>query len=1309
MRRILFFASVALILLKTSLFSVGIDVPEDYTKINDAIQAANPGMYVYVGPGVYDRTTQDFPIVMKDGVSVKGRGMYRTFIDNSGTGAPAFLAQNINTTNTLIIELTVQNGNLPASGGTAVYIEDCQVLYLMDARFRGNTGTRGGAVYIDNSTVYITRCIFEDNIADYGGAMYIEDPSSTPLIVGNDFRGNRALQSGGAFFIRQASGTGIYGNTFENNQSSVMGGAVMIQQCSPPFLDNILRDNTSVQGGGLTLDRSSSAVERNRIYRNRADHGGGIYSTASSAGVQSNEIAHNMAVILGGAYLGDANSDKFLNNTVHHNVNTAAGGAAVSLDNSSAELIQNSVAFNRSEAGIGLLSSSGPVYNNIIAFNTGAGLEEYDAGSDPNCRFNLFYRNGSANYMDEGVLSLVTETEINSANNAPNVCNSNIVGDPAFRDAGMGDFHIRAVSAARDVATLTPPTFPEQDIDQEIRKDAYSGPGPDIGADELTFPHLVDPTIYYDLDVSDSVTTGDLVILTFNRSMDSPTTIKASDFDLPVVWDSLGTAPTIWVSDDNPKQVFIELGSYPTLTIDDLYSDGAIAPGSPSGIEVGSSRLDGLQDEEGLPATHLGPPGPPSTAFDITIALGEDLDYTHWYSSSFLRGRNNGYLRNTTLDIPILSSYYAGFITMRQTEQYFGTITATAFESDYGIHIFDPFNPPTLTLEYSETEIDSSKGEREENMRLFRLNRNNPNNIFFELVPDARGKDQVVDTENNTVSVDLVYLFTPRNSTYDSPIKIPVDYAVTDRSKGIYAVFNIQPFETVQKRANPAPYSSSVSLSTSFPDQYERHEVSIRGFEEDTSGTVLLTLRKPGEREHEMFSDKSNALFVIEATNLDGVTPFDVLSTASIILNYKDRLSDVFTKDVSETGGVKASEPQLELYCLNADDWILDPVTGDEPGRDPVYNRLTADAPPSCFFNGRAVIGAAADPQTPFAYQFLYDEEDWHYASNIGEFDSGVPGSGPGYLSIASASDYTYSFWESDPDELPVVEGYLYRARIPVNTNIFSQVTCPSFRIRINPQHFQLNPMMRVMSNREGYASPTTLVTKIYDMYFIPPLASLGATEEEDDLQVSFDLVNLDENDTPDAALFFRGIEFDRVPLDSLSTKATLADYNFTGSKEGWKEGNAYPVFTPPLFSETGQSIYMGVVNNNTYGFWEKDTEIQITTDTLYCVRFFIYTDVPDRSDTPDVRFRVTTKSFMHVAMLREQNSGDADMAPLMIPREYRLYFYPEQELLVSQTRETIIISVDLINLSDKADAGTGIYIDRVILETLDPPVWPDS
>ena len=1311
MRRILGPAGIFL-LLTAGVYALGeLRVPEDYIRINEAVTAAQSSQTVLIGPGIFDRDTQDFPIILRDGVSIQGNGKYQTFIDSGMTDAPAFMAVNIVTTSTLISELTIQNGNISVGGGAGIVVRDCTALYIMDVRFLNNTGIDGGAFYINNSTVFVDSCAFEGNRAVFGGAVYMESSASAPIFFDNIFQHNSASQDGGAFYITAASGANINNNTFKGNTAGNYGGAFMIENSNAAILENLLEENYAPEGGGIRLSNSDAPVQRNRFLKNSAAMGGGIFSSGGTAIISNNTLSYNDATSAGAAYAAQSSTDGFLCNVIYQNKNAAVAGAAVSLTNSDLVFCQNTVANNIAESALGLFNSRPDVYNNIFAFNAGVGLKEFDAASDPDCQYNLFFRNTTANYMDEAASPLITASQINSAVNAPYVPQMNIVADPMFRDAPIGDFHLRSASPARDAGTFSAPAFDGEDMDAENRLWACSGPQPDIGADEITQPIIIEPVIYYDSDADGSVTTSDTLILTFNRAMDSPTTITAADFYLPVAGDSLGFQPYIAVSPTNPRHVIIHLGGFPRLTINGEYSDSQKSPGSPSGIDVFQPRPDGLQDGDGLPAAPLGIPGPNYTGRDITVSIGESQGYANWYASTSISSGTSGYFRKTSLQIPILSSYYDGFIYMRPPAQYFGTTSAFAIDSVYSIFIFDPFNPPALTLSYDENELDVASGEREENMRIFRLNRLDPmRGLFFEIIPSALGTSQVVDTKNKTVSVNFTYLYTPRHSDYDSPVKIPFTQTLYDNSKGIYAVFPVKTFNNVQKKAHLSTPDKYVSLRSASPDIYRTHEFIFTGFEEDAAGSVTLALRPPRAAERELFSEKSNAVIVAEALDADGITPVDITSTATITLNYNDRKGEVFHEDVVNADGVKGSEPQLYLAALDPTDGTLKRATPGltQPFIEPLSNILTGDIPPAKFHGGRAIIDALVDDAIPFTYSFQHSQEDWTFVKDFEVFDSGVPGSGPGFLSIACHTRNTFSFWVNNPDEVPVVESdsgpYLYRARFPVDTDIYSQTKCPSFRLRINSQNLQLAASLRIMSYAESYSSPSFLKPKTYDLYFIPPNSALGADESLNDLNVSLDLINLDEGDAKDATIYFRGVRIDRTPVSALSAKATLATYNFTNGSDGWAAVNAYPIFTPATALATGQALYLGVADATTFGYWEKDTDVHITTGTLYRARFLIYANTTDRQKTPDVRLRMSTTKFMYNSILDVVNVNGADMSPTRIPREYVIYFYPEPELLDATPWERIRLAVDLINLSEKGERNQGIFIDKVILEALGLP-----
>ncbi|HPB32058.1 MAG TPA: right-handed parallel beta-helix repeat-containing protein, partial [Candidatus Sumerlaeota bacterium] len=614
-----------------------IRVPADHVKINDAVQAASWGQTVQIDPGVYDGSTQDFPIFMKDGVSVEGAGTALTIIDNGGTGVPAIFAENMLTSASLMRSFTVRGGYLSAGSGAAMIIRNTVVLFITDVRFTGNSAPGAGAISIENANAYFRDCRFERNQGGSGGAISISG-SSAPLFINCDFENNQAFASGGAIFVGTGANMEVNRSRFLDNLAGINGGAVYILSGGGALLDNVIQGNSASLGGGVYLGSpaSSATIQRCVIRKNSALEGGGVYSAGGGIAIMANTISHNTAISNGAAYQASGATDDFLNNTIHHNICDGASGSTLLIQSSSMNAVNNTIAHNDCAQAVRLVNASPSIFNNIIAFNTGAGLFESGAASDPDCQYNLIHANPAGNYVDEGSIILNTAAEINSALNAPRTSQMNITGDPLFRDALAGDYHIRSSSPAREAATWLPPSFPEEDMDSDIRRDARCGTLPDAGADEFSAPVLVPPALYYDVNGDDEVTTGDLLVLTFSRPVDSPTTITAADFSLPVAFDTLGTNPRVIISPLNARQTIITLGGSPYLTVDDIYSDSAKDPGYPSGIDVAPPRPDGIQDEEGVPASPLGPPAGDPTGLDITRSIMTNSGYTSWYIGTII-------------------------------------------------------------------------------------------------------------------------------------------------------------------------------------------------------------------------------------------------------------------------------------------------------------------------------------------------------------------------------------------------------------------------------------------------------------------------------------------------------------------------------------------------------------------------------------------------------------------------------------------------------------------------------------------------
>ncbi len=200
-----------------------INVPDDYTTIQTAIDAAASGDTVNVAAGTYVEN-----IVLKDGVELIGAGKDITIIDGNGTDR-------------------------------VIFCQDCtEGIRLEGFTITKGDAYRGGGMYNLNSTVEIANCIFESNTANYGGG--ILNDSSSVTITNCTFNEN-TFYCGGGMLNRNSAVVTILNCTFTANISENNGGAmrntssstVTITSCI--FVDNIA---TNTNAGGIHCESGTN-------------------------------------------------------------------------------------------------------------------------------------------------------------------------------------------------------------------------------------------------------------------------------------------------------------------------------------------------------------------------------------------------------------------------------------------------------------------------------------------------------------------------------------------------------------------------------------------------------------------------------------------------------------------------------------------------------------------------------------------------------------------------------------------------------------------------------------------------------------------------------------------------------------------------------------------------------------------------------------------------------------------------------------------------------------------------------------------
>jgi len=268
--QLLFYVSILLINLS---FAIEINVPQDYTTIQEAIDAANNGDIIIVDNGIYYENITfnglEITVASKFYNSGDVNDIYNTVINGSQPNDSDFGScvtfNNSENENSILMGFTITEGS-----GTRTYNAE------EDLYFR-----TGGGILIDYASPQIlsniitnNECTAEDDVFGAGG--------------------------GG---IRMGFGNPtIQNNIIKDNLGGYAGG-IMIAYCGGTILkNNVIANNTATGsfngGGGVYVDWEPITLENNTIVNNHSgDRGGGIISTGTMTTVKNCIIYGNTATI----------------------------------------------------------------------------------------------------------------------------------------------------------------------------------------------------------------------------------------------------------------------------------------------------------------------------------------------------------------------------------------------------------------------------------------------------------------------------------------------------------------------------------------------------------------------------------------------------------------------------------------------------------------------------------------------------------------------------------------------------------------------------------------------------------------------------------------------------------------------------------------------------------------------------------------------------------------------------------------------------------------------------------------------------
>ena len=219
-------------------------------------------------------------LTIKGDIAIIGPGANLVAVERA-SGAPQFRIFNIPPDRVVTISgLTIRNGDARSSS--------------IDA---------GGAIYNDQSSVTLDKCMFINNTANSGGAVCnsgmqpfnsSDKAPGTLLVTNSTFQGNSAVFGGGAIFVgRVPDNTGNYSvtsawvtnSTFTNNAAVDLGGAIcvyhnvygssdLIEVANSTFSGNYASNGTAFMCQGTGCYVANSIFQGTGVGQTAADNGG---------------------------------------------------------------------------------------------------------------------------------------------------------------------------------------------------------------------------------------------------------------------------------------------------------------------------------------------------------------------------------------------------------------------------------------------------------------------------------------------------------------------------------------------------------------------------------------------------------------------------------------------------------------------------------------------------------------------------------------------------------------------------------------------------------------------------------------------------------------------------------------------------------------------------------------------------------------------------------------------------------------------------------------------------------------------------
>jgi polymorphic membrane protein len=243
-------ALIFLLILTLNATALIINIPMDYSTIQEGVNAAAENDTVLVAPGIYFENIV-WPAV--NSINLIGSGVFDCIIDGNAQNSVILLdvGSGIIDSTTVINGFTLRNGEAEAGGGICAYY----------------------------AAPSLKELIITENTADSdGGGLFCFNYSHFK-IENVTIRNNTAGSEGGGINCDFTSNIRIFNSSIVDNAANLCGGGICIEGGSHPIIHySIIKGNSAEYGGGIwSGEKGSCQLINCTVVNNEATEQGGAY------------------------------------------------------------------------------------------------------------------------------------------------------------------------------------------------------------------------------------------------------------------------------------------------------------------------------------------------------------------------------------------------------------------------------------------------------------------------------------------------------------------------------------------------------------------------------------------------------------------------------------------------------------------------------------------------------------------------------------------------------------------------------------------------------------------------------------------------------------------------------------------------------------------------------------------------------------------------------------------------------------------------------------------------------------------------